>query len=143
MAAQNSNGNCPASSSGAGGSGACISRNDTVIPYDQFRAALELVVSSNDPRNFLANFQKIGEGSTGIVFSVTDLRTNAKRALKKMNLYNQQRRELLFNEVVIMREHHHENIVKMLDSFVVHDELWILMEYIDGGTLTEVVTQAR
>ena len=60
-----------------------------------------------------------------------------------MNLYNQQRRELLFNEVVIMREHHHENIVKMLDSFVVHDELWILMEYIDGGTLTDVVTQAR
>ena len=63
--------------------------------------------------------------------------------MKKMNLYNQQRRELLFNEVVIMREHYHENIVKMLDSFVVHDELWILMEYIDGGTLTEVVTQAR
>ena len=64
-------------------------------------------------------------------------------ALKLMNLHKQQRRELLFNEVVIMREHQHENIVKMLESFLVGDELWVAMEYIDGGALTDIVTHAR
>ena len=67
---QNSNEN--SSALGGGSDGACIRNN--IVPYDQFRAALELVVSPNDPRIFLENFQKIGEGSTGIVFSVTDLR---------------------------------------------------------------------
>ena len=34
-------------------------------------------------------------------------------AVKRMDLKRQQRRELLFNEVVIMRDYKHENIVQM------------------------------
>ena len=57
-----------------------------------------------------------------------------------MNLRRQQRRELLFNEVVIMRDYHHPNIINMLDAFLVHDELWVVMEYLEGGSLTDIVT---
>ncbi|CAG0917270.1 unnamed protein product [Notodromas monacha] len=64
-------------------------------------------------------------------------------AVKKMDLRKQQRRELLFNEVVIMRDYHHPNIVKMYDSYLVGDELWVVMEYLEGGALTDIVTRAR
>ena len=57
------------------------------------------MVSPGDPRSFLENFIKIGEGSTGIVCIATDHSHKRQVAVKKMDLRKQQRRELLFNEV--------------------------------------------
>jgi len=91
----------------------------------------------------LDSFKKIGEGSTGTVCIATDRITGRKVAVKKMDLRKQQRRELLFNEVVIMRDYHHANIVDMYDSFLVGDELWVVMEYLEGGALTDMVTHTR
>lgn len=109
-----------------------------------------MVVSPGDPREHLSNFVKIGEGSTGTVWIANDSSVagpNGHRghqvAVKKMDLRKQQRRELLFNEVVIMRDYHHPNIVEMYDSFLVGDELWVVMEYLEGGALTEIVTHSR
>lgn len=42
-----------------------------------------------------------------------------------------------------MRDYHHPNIVEMYDSFLVSDELWVVMEYLEGGALTDIVTHAR
>ena len=112
--------------------------NGDNLSEDQFRAALQLVVNPGVPR--LVNFVQIGEGSTGIVFAADDLSLRRKVAVKQMNLRRQQRRELLFNEVVIMRDYHHPNIINMLDAFLVHDELWVVMEYLEGGSLTDIVT---
>ncbi|KAG7201533.1 hypothetical protein KM043_004284 [Ampulex compressa] len=113
------------------------------LTHEQFRAALQMVVSRGDPRENLENFLKIGEGSTGTVCIATDKNTNRQVAVKKMDLRKQQRRELLFNEVVIMRDYHHPNIVEMYDSFLVDDELWVVMEYLEGGALTDIVTHSR
>lgn len=114
------------------------------LSHEQFRAALQMVVSPGDPRENLENFIKIGEGSTGIVCIATSKTTGQQVAVKKMDLRKQQRRELLFNEVVIMRDYHHPNIVDMYDSFLVGDELWVVMEFLEGGALTDiVVSQSR
>ncbi|XP_011704103.1 PREDICTED: serine/threonine-protein kinase PAK mbt isoform X2 [Wasmannia auropunctata] len=113
------------------------------LTHEQFRAALQMVVSQGDPRENLENFLKIGEGSTGTVCIATDKSTNRQVAVKKMDLRKQQRRELLFNEVVIMRDYHHPNIVEMYNSFLVDDELWVVMEYLEGGALTDIVTHSR
>lgn len=113
------------------------------LSHEQFRAALQMVVSSGDPRENLDSFVKIGEGSTGIVCIATEKPSGRQVAVKKMDLRKQQRRELLFNEVVIMRDYHHPNIVEMHDSFLVGDELWVVMEFLEGGALTDIVTHAR
>lgn len=42
-----------------------------------------------------------------------------------------------------MRDYHHPNIVEMYDSFLVNDELWVVMEFLEGGALTDIVTHAR
>ncbi|XP_039594491.1 serine/threonine-protein kinase PAK 5 isoform X3 [Polypterus senegalus] len=113
------------------------------VSHEQFRAALQLVVNPGDPREYLDNFIKIGEGSTGIVCIASEKHTGKQVAVKKMDLRKQQRRELLFNEVVIMRDYHHENVVDMYNSYLVGDELWVVMEFLEGGALTDIVTHTR
>ncbi|XP_034487315.1 serine/threonine-protein kinase PAK mbt [Drosophila innubila] len=129
---------------GAGaGAAAAGGKQEQRLTHEQFRAALQMVVSAGDPRENLEHFNKIGEGSTGTVCIATDKSTGRQVAVKKMDLRKQQRRELLFNEVVIMRDYHHPNIVETYSSFLVNDELWVVMEYLEGGALTDIVTHSR
>ena len=37
-----------------------------------------------------------------------------------------------------MKDYNHENIVEMYSSFIVNDELWVVMEYLVGGSLTDI-----
>ncbi|RUS85935.1 hypothetical protein EGW08_006338 [Elysia chlorotica] len=113
------------------------------LSHEEFRRTLQYVVNPGDPRQFLGNFMKIGEGSTGIVCTSMDQSRNKMVAVKKMDLRKQQRRELLFNEVVVMRDYHHPNIVEMYNSYLVNDELWVVMEFMEGGALTDIVTHSR
>lgn len=46
------------------------------LTHEQFRAALQMVVSAGDPRENLENFIKIGEGSTGTVWIAMEKNTS-------------------------------------------------------------------
>ncbi|XP_053141523.1 serine/threonine-protein kinase PAK 6 isoform X2 [Hemicordylus capensis] len=114
-----------------------------VVTHEQFKAALRMVVDQGDPRTMLENYVKIGEGSTGIVCIAREKHSGRQVAVKMMDLRKQQRRELLFNEVVIMRDYQHDNVVEMYKSYLVGDELWVLMEFLQGGALTDILSQIR
>ena len=47
------------------------------------------------------------------------------------------------SQVMMMKDHPHENIVQFFDSFLVEDELWVVMEYLDGGALTTTLQKAQ
>lgn len=65
-------------------------------------------------------------------------------AIKQMDLATQPRKELIINEIYVMRESSHENIVNYLNSFLVGTaELWVVMEYMEGGSLTDVIDCCR
>ncbi|XP_076834895.1 serine/threonine-protein kinase PAK 6 isoform X1 [Brachyhypopomus gauderio] len=113
------------------------------VTHEQFKAALQMVVDKGDPRSYLENFVKIGEGSTGVVCIAREKHSGRLVAVKMMDLRRQQRRELLFNEVVIMRDYQHRNVVEMFKSALVEEELWVIMEYLQGGALTNIVSETR
>uniref|UniRef100_A0A4W3JCL2 non-specific serine/threonine protein kinase n=1 Tax=Callorhinchus milii TaxID=7868 RepID=A0A4W3JCL2_CALMI len=69
------------------------------------------------------------------------LRSIVSVAIKQMNLQQQPKKELIINEILVMRENKNANIVNYLDSYLVGDELWVVMEYLAGGSLTDVVTE--
>uniref|UniRef100_A0A4W6ENX3 non-specific serine/threonine protein kinase n=1 Tax=Lates calcarifer TaxID=8187 RepID=A0A4W6ENX3_LATCA len=113
------------------------------VTHEQFKAALQMVVDPGNPRTTLENFVKIGEGSTGVVCIARERHSGRQVAVKMMDLRKQQRRELLFNEVVIMRDYRHQNVVEMYRSALVEEELWVIMEYLQGGALTHIVSETR
>ena len=57
-----------------------------------------------------------------------------------MDLSNQPRKELIVNEILVMKESQHPNIVNFLEAYLVRsNELWVVMEYMEGGALTDVI----
>lgn len=68
------------------------------------------------------------------------LTAGKKVAIKEMDLSNQPRKELIVNEILVMKESQHPNIVNFLESYLVrNNELWVVMEYMEGGALTDII----
>lgn len=42
-----------------------------------------------------------------------------------------------------MRDYRHQNVVEMFRSALVEEELWVIMEYLQGGALTHIVSETR
>lgn len=78
--------------------------------------------------------------ASGGVYTAQSVDTNISVAIKQMNLAQQARKEVIINEIIVMREAQNKNIVNFIDSFLVTNELWVVMEYMEGGSLTDVVT---
>lgn len=56
------------------------------LTHEQFRAALQMVVSNGDPQKNLENFIKIGEGSTGTVWIAVEKNTSKKIQVLKTKI---------------------------------------------------------
>lgn len=119
-------------------------------------AKLREVVSKDRPLDSYNKQKKIGQGASGSVYvarireGATSpmarrlLQENGPRAqvaIKQMDLRNQPRKELIVNEIIVMKDSKHPNIVNFLDAFLQEEqsELWVVMEFMEGGALTDVI----
>lgn len=106
----------------------------------QLYAKLNEICSDGDPSTKYANLVKIGQGASGGVYTAYEIGTNVSVAIKQMNLEKQPKKELIINEILVMKGSKHPNIVNFIDSYVLKGDLWVIMEYMEGGSLTDVVT---
>jgi serine/threonine-protein kinase CLA4 len=118
-------------------------------------ARLKDVVSNDNPRKSYSKQKEIGRGASGLVYvakvvenplspiarQVLAQGSDAKVAIKQMNLARQPRKELIIDEIIVMRESRHQNIVNFLEAFLLNNftKLWVVMEYIKGSALTDVI----
>jgi len=110
------------------------------LPEDKPITLTELV-SKENPNLLYKNMEKIGEGAAGEVFVANSVKKEKKVAVKKMEI-NGENIKLLITEIGIMKTSHHENIVDYIDSYILEDKfLWVVMEYMDGGCLTDILEQ--
>lgn len=106
----------------------------------QIMEKLRSVVSKGDPSECYKKIKRVGQGASGSVYVANSLATNTKVAVKQMDLAHQPRKELIVNEILVMKESQHPNIVNFLDSFLIGtSDLWVVMEFMEGGALTDVI----
>uniref|UniRef100_A0A8D0AVB7 non-specific serine/threonine protein kinase n=1 Tax=Sander lucioperca TaxID=283035 RepID=A0A8D0AVB7_SANLU len=108
---------------------------------EEIMEKLRTIVSIGDPKKKYTRYEKIGQGASGTVYTAIDVATGQEVAIKQINLQKQPKKELIINEILVMKEMKNPNIVNFVDSFLVGDELFVVMEYLAGGSLTDVVTE--
>ena len=101
---------------------------------------LKAICTTGDPTTKYKNLSKIGQGASGGVYSAYEVGNNNCVAIKQMNLEQQPKKDLIINEILVMKDSKHKNIVNFMDSFLHEGDLWVVMEYMEGGSLTDVVT---
>ncbi|KAF8309300.1 Pkinase-domain-containing protein [Clavulina sp. PMI_390] len=101
---------------------------------------LQAICTDADPTRLYRNLVKIGQGASGGVYTAYQVGTNLSVAIKQMDLDKQPKKDLIINEILVMRSSRHPNIVNYIDSFLYKNDLWVVMEYMEGGSLTDVVT---
>uniref|UniRef100_A0A6B2LIM0 Protein kinase domain-containing protein n=1 Tax=Arcella intermedia TaxID=1963864 RepID=A0A6B2LIM0_9EUKA len=100
-----------------------------------------LLTKRVNPEDLYTGLCKIGEGGAGQIFKATNIKTKELFAIKKMNLFPETANTMA-QEIFIMKNCKHENIVQYYESFKVDFvELWIVMEYMEYGCLTDILNQ--
>uniref|UniRef100_A0A8I3QD39 non-specific serine/threonine protein kinase n=1 Tax=Canis lupus familiaris TaxID=9615 RepID=A0A8I3QD39_CANLF len=116
-------------------------KKKTKMTDEEIMEKLRTIVSIGDPKKKYTRYEKIGQGASGTVFTATDVALGQEVAIKQINLQKQPKKELIINEILVMKELKNPNIVNFLDSYLMGDELFVVMEYLAGGSLTDVVTE--
>jgi len=86
--------------------------------------------------------RKLGEGAMGVVYEATDQSLGRKVAIKKMGdeiKVNEREKQRFLDEARTVALLHHPHIVEIYTIFEEGEDIYLVFEHVDGGTLDRVV----
>jgi len=110
-----------------------------------FRPVIEIPISTF--QDVKKNLQYVGRGAFGTVYKYEDSVMGYSVALKCMPiLFKESEQELIndaIKEVEIQRKFVHENIVQYIGHYQSADNIFIVLEYMENGSLKEKLDQLK
>ncbi|CAN8179597.1 unnamed protein product, partial [Coccothraustes coccothraustes] len=104
---------------------------------------LRKIVKKENPIMKFTELEYIGSGTFGDVCKALDNATGGEVAIKKINLQGRRKKELKVNELMVMTINRNPNLINYLGSYLLGEELWLVMEFMDGGTLSDVISKTH
>jgi len=81
----------------------------------------------------------LDEGNYGIVYKGQFKKNKQPCAIKIIEITKETKMETLEAEIAMMESCDHQNIVKYYGTYMDGQTLWIVMELIEGGKLTNII----
>jgi hypothetical protein len=108
-------------------------------PSDGKKKKLVDFLSPEDPTKVFGKLTKLDEGSSGTVYKGINLKNNQKVAIKIIQIKADTKLDTLENEIAMMESCKHENIIEYVGAYSHNQDLWIVMEFMSGGKLTDLL----
>lgn len=104
------------------------------------KVSIKDVVTKGDPNDLYDNLVMVGQGASGSVYSAVEKATGKVCAIKQIVVSKQVNKQVVVNEIMLMKMCDSPAIVQFMDSFLVNGTLWVAMEFIDGEDLTQIIS---
>ena len=108
---------------------------------DEVFEELRTICVNGNPNEVYTTDKEIGAGACGRVYLATHKKTGQVVAIKCIDLSKQPKIQMILMEIKVMKEINHPNLVNYIESYLQGKNLMVVMEYMSGGQLTDVVEE--